>query len=284
MPITYPDPFFEIRVTHLELPAPAAALCSGYDGGVWRSARLADHMFQWLPYAALNQEHQLSFGSHNFVEMLKIAASHIYTTKKKANRGELGELLLHLACVLHFKTIPVICKLILKTSSNETVKGFDGVHLLVVNETFELWLGESKFFTDPKEAIRDAVKSVKDHILPGFLATEKAMIIGHIAQDIPHRNSVVQLFKSQTSGDKLLEMAVFPVLIAYESKSVASFTSVCDEYVNSLREETIALKAYFQETAKEIGIRFQLIFVPMHLKADVVKSFDKKLEAFHDYS
>jgi hypothetical protein len=120
---------------------------------------LADHLFQWLPYAALSQENQLAFGSNNFVEMLRLAAAHIYKTKKTATRGEIGELMLHLACILHFKTIPVMCKLVLKTSSNDTVKGFDGVHLLPRDSSFELWLGESKFYTDPQDSIREAARS-----------------------------------------------------------------------------------------------------------------------------
>jgi hypothetical protein len=73
---------------------------------------------------------------------------------------------------------------------------------------------------------------VKDHILPAFLATEKAMIFGHVGKDIPHRAEVIKLFKSQTSGDELLKMAVFPILITYESISVASFTEVSAEYIN----------------------------------------------------
>jgi hypothetical protein len=281
MAVVYPDPFLEVRVEHLELPPPATTLCSGFDGGVWRSVQLADHMFQWLPYAALNQEHQLSFGSHNFVEMLRLAAAHIYNTKKTLTRGELGELLLHLSCILHFETVPVMCKLILKSSSNDTVKGFDGVHVLATGpETFDLWLGESKFYTDPKEAIRDAVESVREHILPKFLATEKAMIFGHLGPDIPHREQIVRLFRTQTSGDNLIQMSVFPVLIAYESRSVAATAALTDAYVQSLAEEVGKLRAYFLEKAEDIPLRFQLILVPMGKKKDVVDSFDQKLVPF----
>jgi hypothetical protein len=57
-----------------------------------------------------------------------------------------------------------MCKLVLKSSSNDTVKGFDGVHLLPTKTGFELWLGESKFYADAQEAIREAVKSVEDHM------------------------------------------------------------------------------------------------------------------------
>jgi Cap4 SAVED domain len=120
MPLTYPDPFLEVRCSEITQPFPATGLCAGYEGGKWRSDQLADHLFQWLPYAALNQEHQLGFGSHNFVEMLRLAAAHIYKAKKTASRGELGELLLHLACILHFKTVPVMCKLVLKSSANRS--------------------------------------------------------------------------------------------------------------------------------------------------------------------
>ena len=280
MPVTYPDPFLEVRCTDLTPPNPTTGLCAGYEGGKWRSERLADHLFQWLPYAALNQEHQLGFGSHNFVEMLRLAAAHVYSTKKTASRGELGELLLHLACILHFKTVPVMCKLVLKSSANDTVKGFDGVHLLPLKNGFELWLGESKFYTDAEKGMRDAIKSVKDHILPSFLATEKAMIFGHVGKDIPHRTEVIKLFKSQTSGNELLKMAVFPILVTYESASVASFTEASAAYVSGLTTEVGNLRAFFGKRAAGLKLRFQLIFIPLGSKKDLVASFDTKLGAF----
>lgn len=241
---------------------------------------MADHLFQWLPYVALNQESQLSFGKHNFLEMLSVAAAHIYNTKKTESRGELGELLLHIACVQVFKTIPVLCKLILKTSSNDTVKGFDGVHVVVKNDGFELWLGESKFYSDPKKAIRDAVKSVREHIVPSFLTVEKAMLIGHVAKDIPRRDEIIHLFKSQTSGDKLLDVSVFPVFIAYESETVSSFEKLSEKYVEELRGEVSKLKVYFKDKVENLPLRFQLIFFPMASKSDVIEGFDKKLKAF----
>lgn len=276
----YPDPFLEIRVEDVALRPPHAALCAGYEGGSWRCAQLADHLFQWLPFAALNQEHQLAFGASNFVELLKLAAAHIYNTKKTVSRGEIGELLLHLICILHYDTVPVLCKLILKTSSNDTVKGFDGVHVVSKGAEFELWLGESKFYIDGREAIREAVKSIKEHILPSFLNTEKAMVFGHIGPGIPHREEIIKLFKAQTSADELLKKAAFPVLIAYESQSVAAFNALCSEYVEQLRSEVEGLKALFSAQAAGVVLRFRLIFVPLGRKMDVVERFDKKLEAF----
>ena len=280
MAVTYPDPFLEVRVQHLDADPSGISLCAAFEGGKWRSKELADHLFQWLPFAALNQEHQFTFGASNFVEMLQVASAHIYNTKKTESRGELGELLLHLACIQNYGTVPVLCKLVLKTSSNDTVKGFDGVHVLVKDSEFEIWLGESKFYTDPLAAIRDAIASVKSHILPSFLATEKAMVFGHIGPDIPNRDKLLELFRRRTSADELLKMSTFPILIAYESASVQSHTLLCNEYVDALTTEVEALRAYFGDRASELTLRFQLIFVPLGSKEQVVASFDQKLEAF----
>ena len=280
MAITYPDDFLEVRVSIAD-PAPnSTAFCAGYDTGAWRATQLADHIFAWLPFAALAQEHQLSFGAHNFHDMLQLAAAHIYNSKKTDSRGELGELLLHIACVKHFNTIPVLCKLILKTSSNDTVKGFDGVHILKAGSSFEIWLGESKFYEDGKHAIRDAVGSVTSHLLPAFLDTEKAMIFGHVSSEVPHRAELLSLFKAQTSKDELMKMAVFPILIAYESDAVSNFSIVAEPYIDSLREEIETLRTYFAERAKQLRLRFQLIFVPLGTKQAVVTRFDQKLAAF----
>jgi hypothetical protein len=212
--------------------------------------------------------------------MLKIAAAHIYNSKKTTSRGELGELMLHLACILHFDCVPVVCKLIMKSSSNDTVKGFDGVHLLPKENGFELWLGESKFYKNPQAAIRDAIKSVKDHLSPSFLTTEKAMIFGHVGEDVPHREAVLKLFKSQTSGDDLLKMSVFPILIAYESQAVSDHNIISDQYVKALEKEAEALKEYFLEKLGSSVLRFQIILVPLEAKAAVVSSFDNKLQPF----
>ena len=108
--IQYPDPFLEVRVAHLDPPPPLTGLCAGFSAKKWRSRELGEYLFQWVPFAALNQESQLRFGAHNFLEMLKVATKHVYSTNRTVTRGELGEILLHLACVVHFGTLPIVCK------------------------------------------------------------------------------------------------------------------------------------------------------------------------------
>lgn len=173
-----------------------------------------------------------------------------------------------------------MCKLVLKSSSNDTVKGFDGIHLLPTERGFEVWLGESKFYSDGEEGIRDAIKSVKDHVLPEFLNTEKAMVFGHVGKDIPHRNAVLKLFKQQTSGDDLLAMSVFPILVTYESGSVSTAKEMSQAYIDSLTAEVTKLRAYFAGRVSDLKLRFHLIFVPLGSKKDLIDNFDKRLGAF----
>jgi hypothetical protein len=49
MTIVYPDPFLEIRFQEFTPLPPTTGLCAGYDAKVWQAARLAAHLFEWLP-------------------------------------------------------------------------------------------------------------------------------------------------------------------------------------------------------------------------------------------
>lgn len=276
-----PDIFLETRVSLVPDEYGTLAMCAGYEGAKWRADAFADHLMQWLPYAALNQEAQNNFALHNWMEFVRQAAAHIYSTKKSDRRGEIGELILHIICVTQFSTTPVLCKLILKTSSNDTVKGFDGVHVRLLGDgDFELWLGESKFYRDPASAIKEAVKSVAEHVAPDFLNTEKAMLIGHVAPGVPHRDELIKLFKSSTSSDDLLKRAVFPVLIAYDSHVAGSFDAVSDELVTALTDEVRELREKFGAELGGLTLRFQFILLPMANKGNLVAAFDKRLAAF----
>ena len=275
-----PAKFLEVRCTTIVGGSESISLCAGYEGEAWRAKKLAGHIFAWLPFVALDQTRKDTLAAANWYERVQLAAAHIYKTRKTKSRGEIGEILLHIACMQEFKTEPILCKLILKTSHNDTVKGFDAVHLAYNETGFEIWLGESKFYDDPKQAISESLKSIREHLLPSFLDTEKAMLYGHIGSGVPYSEEVQSLFHQNISSDELLKKAVFPVLIAYQSDTIAKNKKLCDELVEQLQEEVSALHGRFMERASDINIRLQLIFFPMHLKSEVIKYFDQKLEAF----
>lgn len=106
------------------------------------------------------------------------------------------------------------------------------------------------------------------------------MILGHVADGIPHKDAVVKLFKSQTSKDELLKRSVFPVLIAYDSDAVKCHSSITAAYKDELEAEAKSIQDYFALQSSGVNVRFALILVPMNTKLAVIESFDKKLEAF----
>jgi len=81
------------------------------------------------------------------------------------NDGETGELLLYCFLESHLNAPKILTKLELKTSSNDYVKGADGIHLLqLADKKYQLVFGESKLHENLTKGITDAFKSIKDYI------------------------------------------------------------------------------------------------------------------------
>ena len=278
----FPSPFLELRYQDLSLDTPTSGLCAGYEGEKWRAVGLAKHLVNWLPYIALSQDKGKDFGPHNFMELMEQAAYHVYTSKKTKSRGEIGEILTHIACVQYFDALPVICKLTLKTSPNDTVKGFDGVFLVPDADDFEIWLCESKFYQSASSGIKDAVKSIKDHLETAFLRAEKAVIIGHLSEHVEDNPSLVKLFSPSTSVDDLLARAVFPVVLSYESGAINSFEKVCDDFKSALEAELLGIQKLLVDELGSLSIRVHLIGIPLGMKAKLIERFDQHLEAYTD--
>lgn len=79
------------------------------------------------------------------------------------NKGELGELILYSFLESHLNAPKILSKMRLKTSSNDYVKGADGIHMLKLDEeNFEIIFGESKMYSDITGGLRDAFDSVKE--------------------------------------------------------------------------------------------------------------------------
>jgi hypothetical protein len=279
--IEYPKKFLDIRVQNLNVNPAMTALCAGYELKNWRARGFAKSIFSWLPYAALSQDDQSAFGIHNWEEFVNRAALHVYTKKDDLTRGEVGEILLHQACVQYYGASPVICKLILKTSPNDVIKGYDGVYICpnAENDDFEIWLGEAKFYTNQNDAAIAAVKSIKEHFLPDFIKAEKAMIVGHINKNVPFYSKISDLFHGTTSADELFGRAVFPVLITYESAAIANHNIVGPSLTVALEAEVESIARKFDSIISTHGLRIQLILIPLGSKSQLLHEFDSRLQA-----
>jgi len=145
----YSNNFFDIIIHEPGSLRGLSGICVGFERGEWRCARLSKYLFEYLPEFALTHSELIKYKSYrNAVPMLRKAAKIVYQTKKFKYRGEFGELILHVVLRETFNTIPAISKIYYKDSVNETVKGFDAVHVVNIDNSLELWLGEVKFYSN----------------------------------------------------------------------------------------------------------------------------------------
>lgn len=233
---------------------------------------------EWIADYALIEE-ELKVTHANMYVRLKEAAARVYTSANYKARGEVGEIALHAICRDFFGTVPFAPRVFYLTASNDVVKSFDMVHVKYTSDkTFELWLGEAKFYTDPKEAIASAIKSIKDHIDAGFLNNQKLLLGPQVSRDIPHYEDIRKLLSMQTSLDALFDAAIFPVCIACDSKAVKAHAGTGKIYIEALELELKELQAKLVDSGLPKVIKMMLIYVPLGSKAQLAAAVDKRLK------
>jgi hypothetical protein len=252
--------------------------CAGFECQVWRCEPLADHLMEWLADYALREE-ELRVSHTNMYVRLKEAAARVYSTDSYTTRGEVGEILLHAICRDFFGTIPFAPRVFYLTSSNDVVKSFDMVHVRYLDDnSFELWLGEAKFYEDGAAAIKAAIASVKTHIDQGFLNHEKLVLGPQVSSAIPRYREIRELLSVQTSLDSLFDAAVFPICIACDSEATAGSASSSESYAQAVVEELSKLQARLVASGLTQLIRVMLIYVPLASKTALAKAFDDRLK------
>jgi len=280
-----PEYLLEIKVHDLDIYPSLTGLCAGFESGEWRCDALSRHIMEWLPEFALTFSERENLRDHNAVELLRNAAKVVYSTEKYEKRGEFGELLLHILMRQVFNTIPAINKIYYKSASNETVKGFDAVHV-VVNEdeaSLELWLGEAKFYGNASSAIRDVVEELKKHTERDYLRGEFLLIINKLDKNWPHFDKLRKLLSPNTSLDTIFDAVCIPVLITYDSEIVASYPENEATYIDDFIEEVTKYYNSFKDKCEILNLpkvlRIHLFIVPLKGKRELIDMLDKRLKA-----
>ncbi len=276
-----PSPFFEVRVQHLDPFPTLTGLCAGYERGVWRSEALADYLFHYLPEFALTYSELERLTPTTAHQLLRSAARNIYQSDNYKRRGEFGELLLHATVRQLFDSEPAVSKLYYKDSANNTVKGFDGVHVVLSNAgEIELWLGEVKFYDDGVRAIRDVAAELEQHYEDGFLRCEFTVVTRYLDPKWEHSTTLLEMLDEHRSLDQIVDRIRVPVLLTYDSGVVDSHESSADPYTRELAAEIEDLHRRFAEKQLPGEILVHLLLVPLKSKRDLVASLDQKLKAW----
>ena len=226
---------------------------------------------EWLPEFALRHSERQSINSATAVKMIKLAARNIFLTDSNTKRGEFGELLLHVAIRQCFGSIPAISKIYYKDGPNETVKGFDAVHVVTAKNSLELWLGEVKFYGKIGTAISDVVKEIQQHTERNYLREEFAAIVRKIDPQWPQASLLTRLLDPNTSLDEIFNCICIPVMLTYNSPCILKHKSVCAEFEAAFIDEVKRHHDNFSGKALPKHVRVHLFLLPLKNKAELAK-------------
>ena len=266
------------RLHFAEAANPTETLCcAGFEFSAWRCNAFAKHLIEWLPdYALTEQELNLHHG--DAYDKLCEAAVRVYKSKKYERRGEAGEIALHAVCRDYFGTVPISPRVFYQSASNDVIKAFDMVHAKLDGPEIEIWLGESKLYADRVRAIGDAITSIRTHVEQGFLANEKLLLGPQIPRSTPRYEEVRELFRSQTSLDKLLGSAVFAIGILADSGVVQNAATTDATYKAAAGIEFSDVLRRLTKSGLCADLKIALIYIPISKKADLSAAFDQRLK------
>lgn len=284
----HPDPFLNVIFHEIGESGDELALCAGFERGSWRNDQLADHVMEWLPEFALDYSELNEISHANALRMTKKAAKIVYQTEKYGLRGEFGEILLHIAIRQVYETLPAVSKIYYKSAVNETVKGFDAVHVVKRGNELELWIGETKFYENLTRAIYDVSKEIIEHLETDYLRSEFILIKNKIDQNWPEAEKLKSLLHENTSLDDVFKRVCIPILLTYDS-SVVGKSHVCnEEYKENIKAELITsyeslrkkLSAeYKNKFLQEFPLTAHVVLVPLKEKKKLIAALDTRLKA-----
>lgn len=271
-------PFFNVIIHKDDMIPDLHGLCAGFENHSWRIDQLVDYLFNYLPEFALSHTELSEFDSLNIIPKIRQAAGNVYQSEKFRNRGEFGELLLHAIIRETHHTIPAISKIYYKDGPNETVKGFDAVHVVDNEDKLELWLGEVKFYQSIYSAIPDVIEELKAHVKIRYVKNEFITITNKIDRDWVHAEKLKNLLDPNTSLDDVFENTCVPVLLTYDSKILGKHSRKTDEYITEIQEEILKFHKKFCDDLGKFPLTIHLFLLPLNTKKELIHKLEEKLK------
>ena len=238
-----------------------------------------------------------------------------FVEKRYLNRGEFGEVILHLLLRDFIDTVPLISKIFLKDSYGGTVKGLDAVHIgpSITNPSEKsLYLGESKLHRTGKTGVKELVKDIEEHFNRDFLMGEFILIgnkkrafisideytdlntISEYKEFIKDKHywfeKLSDLQKGKGKLQDLFQRITIPLLCTYNSNIFDSHQDEeTDEFKKELKKEMDELKLLFDDELSVLKARISktqpistnldivLMLFPVPNKKELVKKLHTKL-------
>jgi hypothetical protein len=201
-------------------------------------------------------------------------------TKNYKNRGEFGEIILHLFLRKFHETIPLISKVYFRDSNGVPAHGFDAVHITTSEQI--LWLGESKFYSDGKQGIKALLDDIKEHINKDYLEDQVLVIKKNLECNmIPQREEWIKLLNNTTKLKDIIKIINIPLLCTYPHDLYRLYSDLKSQDAVVYHESNVReLKSYFNNNNDhplKQRLNVILMLFPVRDKNELVKKLHERL-------
>lgn len=218
--------------------------------------------------------------------------------KKYANRGEFGELILHLLLRDFLNTLPLVSKIYAKNSAGIPAHGFDSVHIgqsLIDSTKKSLFLGESKLHRSGESGIDELLDDIEKHFVKDFLTTPAGefVMIGNKKRNfmsieeyedlntledykkfIEEKNEWFKKIDSLQDGEsleKLFDSITIPLLCTYTSKVFNDHSDDKTRYfIDEYESEVKKLQERLEKGIKSIQDKYKDSGEPISTNLNIV--------------
>lgn len=251
----------------------------GFDQNKFRLLPLVETIRSVIPEYALGYHQGNNIPLNEIIERLQDAAKTVYTTDKYKQRGEFGELILHLLLRDFCNTIPLISTIYFRSAPNVPAHGFDGVHITVDGDEKKLWLGESKLYASGRSGIKELVGDISKHFNNDYLREQFSLIARKLPESIPDIEYWRTLIHKNQKLDVIFSSIVIPMVCTYNSDLFKNHNMETQAYLDDFKAECMALHEEFNNSQAISNLEIILMLLPIPNKDDLNRELDLKLKA-----
>lgn len=264
------------------------SISNQFESKKWKMKNFRNFIITNLKECALTEQEKQSL-ANNEGEILDRAISKL---RINDSSGEIGEIFLHGIMREYYNALPIIPKIFYKQNRDMEAFGFDSVHLTIENQECHLWLGESKLYNSLDEAIKNAIKSLKDNLSDKTITNEARIIANSYELDnlANHHNiqtNTLTNFKQIINGniniDRLKGILHVPISIIYDCDYTRSIEEITDDYKTEIeifhKKKGNKISQKIKELSNEISyinrIKFHIIFFPIPDKKEIISKINQ---------
>ncbi len=250
----------------------------GFDQNKFRLKPLIDIIAEVIPEFSLGYYEGQNIPLTAIRRRLKEAALRLYTTDKYSKRGEFGEVILHLLLRDFCGSFPLLSKINFKDSTNSTVKGFDGIHIVDNGTTKKLWLGESKLYTDGIAGVKSLAEDLRQHLNEDYLRKEFMLVSTKIHESVPNRDYWLDLMHENNTLDAIFDGICIPMVCTYTSPLFEDHSDNSEEYLEAFTVECRNLEHEFQNAKIVTSVDIILMLLPVQDKKALATGLHERLK------